>query len=252
MVTGGMGRSAKRRVGSSSGRNRGKQGAGGILLVVDEEHIGVDPAVEVGAERDLADDPAFLANAEGPMVAVVADIEEAQAGYGADAGSRARQGPDHGAVPEADRPGEIDGPEQMLDLGRGDERRLAFAPVVPARTLDRVEGIEKDRVTGDEEGEEPPQGGERDPLGRGTLAHGLDPRGRVTRGDGGERLLALAAPVEEADGVTAVRPTCVPVPEPREEELLGGQHGATPRLLDEGVGVRGKLGEVGPRSGHGR
>ena len=55
---------------------RPKQRAVGIAGVIDEQQVGVDPAIQVAPDRNLADEPPLLADAQRPVVAMVANIAE--------------------------------------------------------------------------------------------------------------------------------------------------------------------------------
>ncbi len=78
------------------GRERPKERPVGVIRVFDEVEVRADPALEV--------DPPFLAEAQGAVLSVVAEISEPEPGDGADADARACQGAEDGAIAQPDRP----------------------------------------------------------------------------------------------------------------------------------------------------
>ncbi len=114
-----------------------------------------EPAVQVDADWNLPAFAALLTEAEGPVIAVVTKILEAQLGEGADPRSGVGERADHGPIPKPGQVGDVDGIEELSGLGDGDLGRSA-RPGGLAGSADGGEGVEHDDVSGDEEVEEAP------------------------------------------------------------------------------------------------
>ena len=114
-----------------------------------------EPAVQVDADWNLPAFAALLTETEGPVVAVVTKILEAQLAEGAYAGSGVGERADDCAVPESGEVCGVDGVEKLSGLRDGDLGRSARSGGL-ARSADGSERVEHDDVSGDEEVEEAP------------------------------------------------------------------------------------------------
>ena len=187
------------------------------------------------------------------MLAVVAQILEAELGDGADARSGVGQGSDDGTVAEPHRPCTVDGRQELAHLRDGDLGSLP-APGVVSRAPDGEEGIEDDGVAHDEEVEEVAERRERQPLAGDGSGEGVEEAGRRARVDLSERQVVILAPLQEPADRTAVGSARMGVTEPGGEKFIRREASLRTRVAKNRRKERetpwGERGRIGRSLGH--
>ena len=207
---------------------------GGLFRVAADaggRQVGGEPFVQVVADGDFAFPAALLAKPEGPEVAVIAEILEPQRGDGAYTGARVGHSAEQRAVSKSGEAAGVERGEKLAGLVGGDLGRLAVA-AGPAGTAHGLKGVEQDDMSGDQDIEESPECGERQPLARGGGGELVDETGGGPRSDPGELdvRVVVVAPGKEAMDPAGVRKPGVRVADPGGKELVGceARHRARP------------------------
>ena len=107
------------------------------------------------ADGDLPLLAALFPESEDPLGPLVLEIPAPQTGDGADPGPGVGEGSQKSLIAEAHDVGSVDRAKQVAGLGDGKAGSLAVSGVVLA-AADRLEGVERCGVTGDQSVEEMP------------------------------------------------------------------------------------------------
>ena len=190
--------------------------------------VGRDPLVQVETHRDLPDLAPLLGKLQRPVVAVVPQVPDPDPADGPDAGAGVNERPQDRPVAKSDDVARIDGGEQGPGLADGDLGGPALAVRVPDPP-DRLEGIEQDRMPGDERVEEMPQSGQGLVLGGGAPRQLVQEPAGQTGGDLVELQALVLAPGQKRPDGPGVGGPGVGVGDPRPEELVRGEAGGLAR-----------------------
>ena len=89
-----------------------------LRIVTDPGRLDVlgNPAGQFAPKGDLPPLPSLLPVTEGEVLAVVAEILKPELGHGSNACAGVGEGAEHGTIAQADRPGAVDGREQLPGL----------------------------------------------------------------------------------------------------------------------------------------
>ena len=212
-----------------------------LRIVTDPGRLDVlgEPAVQIDADGDLPVRPSLLPECEGAVRAVVAEILEPELRHSANPGAGVGEGAEHGTIAQADRPGGVDGREQLAGLLN---RNLGLIAAVglAGGYADVQERIEGDRMACHERIEELAERSQGLPLAGRGLAEAVYVGVRDARADLLERQLTRLAPREELADAPIVGATGVGVPDADREELVRGK-------TRRGAGLSQDRGEMSER-----